>query len=63
VRDDRGYASGSRGGAIGLAGIALVADGGAGRDVRSDVGQGEEMRCVGLFAAGQVETDQRSRCI
>jgi len=63
VRNDRGYASGPRGGAVCLAGIALVADGGARRDIRSDVEQGDEVWRVGLFATGQVETDHGSRCI
>lgn len=63
VRDDRSYASDPRGGAIGLAGIALVADGGARRDVGSDVEQDGEMRRIRLLAAGQIEGDDGARCI
>lgn len=63
VRDDRSYASGPCGGTIGLAGVALVADGGARRDVRSDVEQDGEMRRIRLLAAGQVESDDGARRI
>ena len=63
VGNDRGDAAGARGGAVGLAGIALVADRGARSDVGSNGEQDGEMRRVGLLAAGQVESDQRAGCI
>ena len=43
--------------AIGLAGVAFVADDGAGLNVGSDVEQGFEVTPVEGFAAGQVEGD------
>ena len=57
VGDHRRDAAGSGGHSVGLAGIALVGDGGAGRDVRSDVEQDLEMTPVRGLAAGQVEGD------
>jgi len=57
VRDHRRDAARPCGGAIGLAGIALVGDGGARRDIGPDIEQGLEMRRVGFLAAGQVEAD------
>ena len=57
MRDDRSDAARSCRLAIGLAGVAFVADGGAGLNVRSDVEQGLEATRVGGFAAGQVEGD------
>ena len=57
VRDHRRDAARPCRRAIGLAGIALVTDGGARRDVGSDVEQGLEMRRVGFLAAGQIEAD------
>ena len=57
VRDDRGDAARPCGLAVGLAGVAFVADGGAGQDVGSDVEQGFKMTRVGSFSAGQIEGD------
>ena len=57
MRDDRGDAARPCRLAVGLAGVAFVADGGAGLNVGSDVEQGLEMTRVGRFAAGQVEGD------
>lgn len=42
---------------VGLAGVAFVADDGAGLNVRSDVEENVEVARVGRFAAGQVEGD------
>ena len=42
---------------VGLAGVAFVADDGAGLNVGSDVEQGFEVTPVEGFAAGQVEGD------
>ena len=50
-------AAGSRGVPIGLAGVAFVADDGAGLNVGPDVEQGFEVTPVEGFAAGQVEGD------
>jgi hypothetical protein len=47
----------SRGGPIGLAGVAFVADDGAGLNVGPDIEQGFELMPVEGFAAGQVEGD------
>ncbi|KAJ0346239.1 hypothetical protein COL154_013895 [Colletotrichum chrysophilum] len=63
VRDHRGNATRSRGSAVGLAGIAFVAQRGAWGDVRPDVGQGLETGCVGNLAAGQVERDVVARIV
>lgn len=63
VGDDRGDATRPGGSAVGPAGIALVADGGARCDVGSDVEQRGEVRRIRFFAAGQVEGDQGSRCV
>jgi hypothetical protein len=49
--------------AIGLAGIAFVADDGARGNVRTDVEQSLEMGAIRLFAAGQVEGDDVARTI
>ena len=57
VRDDRSDAVRPCRLAIGLAGVAFVADDGAGLNVGSDVEQGLEVTPVGGFAAGQVEGD------
>jgi len=57
MRDDRSDAARSRGVSVGLAGVAFVADDGAGLNVGSDVEQGLEVTRVGSFAAGQVEGD------
>ena len=61
VRDHRCYAAGARRGPVGLAGIALVADHGAGRDHRPEVEQHGEVGRVALLPAGQVETDDGTR--
>ena len=55
--DDGSDAARSRGVPIGLAGVAFVADDGAGLNVGSDVEQGFEVTPVEGFAAGQVEGD------
>src|ERR1700755_59676 len=47
----------SRGVSVVLAGVAFVADDGAGLNVGSDVEQGLEVTRVGSFADGQVEGD------
>ena len=57
VRDHRGDTARSRRGAIGLAGIAFVAERGARRDVRPYVEQGLEAGCVRNLATGQIERD------
>jgi hypothetical protein len=63
VRDHRGDAARSCRRPVGLARIALVADGGAGFDVRSDIEERLEMAGVGGFSARQVEGDDVARCI
>jgi len=63
VRDHRGNAASPRCGAIGLAGIALVAQRGARRDVGPYVEQGLEAGCVGNLAAGQIERDDVARIV
>lgn len=55
--DDRGDAARPCRLAVGLAGVALVADDGAGLNVGSDVEQGLEVTSIGGFAAGQIEGD------
>ena len=57
MRDDRGDAARPCRLAIGLAGVAFVADDGAGPNVGSDVEQGLEVTPIGGFAAGQIEGD------
>ena len=57
MRDDRSDAARSRGVPVGLAGVAFVADGGAGLNVGSDIEQGFEETPIEGFAAGQVEGD------
>jgi hypothetical protein len=57
VGDHGSDAARSRGGPIGLAGVAFVADDGAGLNVRPDIEQGFEVTSVEGFAAGQVEGD------
>lgn len=44
--------------AVGLAGIALVGDGGARLDVRAEAEQDREVRRIALLASGQVESDR-----
>jgi hypothetical protein len=63
VRYDRGDAAGAGGGAVGLAGIALVTDPGARIDIGAKPEQDWEMRCVCLLAARQVESNQRAGCV
>jgi hypothetical protein len=63
VRDDRSDAALARRPAIGLAGIALVADDGAGLNVRSDGEQRFEVPRIGRLPARQIEADDRARCI
>lgn len=48
---------------VGLAGIALVGNGGARGYVWPNVEQGLEMRAVRGFAAGQIEGDQVSAAV
>ena len=55
--DDGSDAARSRGVPVGLAGVAFVADDGAGLNVGSDIEQGFEVTPVEGFAAGQVEGD------
>jgi hypothetical protein len=57
VGNDRSYAARPGRFAIGLAGVAFVADDGARLNVRSDIEQNVEMTRVGSLAAGQVEGD------
>jgi len=57
VGDDGSDAACSRDVSVGLAGVAFVADDGAGLNVGSDVEQGLEVTPIGGFAAGQVEGD------
>ena len=63
MRDHRGDAARSRGGAIGLAGIAFIAQCGAWGDVRPDVEQGLEAGCVCNLTTGQVEGDDAARIV
>lgn len=56
-RDDRADAAGARSGAIGLAVVALVADGGAWRDLRAEIEQDGEVTAVAGLAWRQVEGD------
>ena len=55
--DDGSDAARSRGVPVGLAGVAFVADDGAGLNVGPDIEQGFEVTPVEGFAAGQVEGD------
>ena len=55
--NDRSYAARPRRLTIGLAGVAFVADDGAGLNVGPDIEQGFEVTTVEGFAAGQVEGD------
>ncbi len=57
VGDDRRDAARPCRLAVGLAGVAFVADGGARLDVGSDVEQSFEVTPVGSFSAGQIEGD------
>ena len=57
VGDDGSDAARSRGVPIGLAGVAFVADDGAGLNVGPDIEQDIEVTPVEGFAAGQVEGD------
>ena len=57
MRDDGSNATLPRDFAVGLAGIAFVADDGARLNVGSDVEQNVEMTRVGSLAARQVEGD------
>ena len=61
MRNDGSDAARPRGVPVGLAGVAFVADDGAGLNVGSDVEQDFEMTPVGGFAAGQVEGDDVAR--
>jgi hypothetical protein len=63
VRDHRGDAASPRRGAIGLAGIAFVAQCGAWGDVRPYVEQGLESGCVRNLAAGQIERNDVARIV
>lgn len=51
------------GGAVGLAGIALVGNGSARGYIRPDVEQGLQVRAVRRFTDGQVESDQVSAAV
>ena len=57
VGDDGSDAALPRGVPIGLAGVAFVADDGAGLNIGPDIEQGFEVTPVEGFAAGQVEGD------
>ena len=59
--NDGSNAARSRGVSIGLAGVALVADDGAGLNVGSDIEQGFEVTPVEGFTPGQVEGDDVAR--
>src|ERR1700734_3118061 len=61
VGDNGSDAARSRGVPIGLAGVAFVADDGAGLNVGADIEQGFEMTPAEGFAAGQVEGDYPRR--
>ena len=58
---DGSDAARSRGVPIDLAGVAFVADDGAGLNVGADIEQGFEVTPVEGFAAGQVEGDYPRR--
>src|SRR3954454_15789312 len=57
--NDGADAAGSGGLAVGLAVVALVADGGARRDVRPEVEQDREVPAVARLPGGQVEGDRQ----
>jgi hypothetical protein len=57
VGDDRSNAALSSRLAVGFAGVAFVADGGARPNVRPDVDQSFEVTRIGGLAARQVESD------
>lgn len=61
VRSDWGEAARSCGVAVGPAGVTLVTDSGTRLNIRGDVEQRFEMRRIGRFASGQVESDEVSR--
>ena len=61
MRYHRGDATRSCRRAVGLAGVSLVADGGARLNIRADIEQRFEVRRVGSLAAGQIESDDVSR--
>lgn len=63
VRDHRDDSACPRGGAIGLAGIAFVAQRGAWGDVRPYLEQGLEAGCAGNLATGQIERDDVARIV
>jgi len=58
--NDGADAAGSGGLAVGLAVVALVADGGARRDVRPEVEQDREVPAVARLPGGQVEGDRQA---
>ena len=60
---DRSYGARPCGGAVGLAGIAFVADGGTWRHVGSNVEQRDKMGRIRLLSPGQVEGNYGTRCI
>lgn len=47
----------------GLAGVVLIADGGARFDVGADVEQGREVGCIRCLAAGQIDGDDAPRWV
>lgn len=57
MRDDGHDAAFARRLPVGLAGVALVADGGARIDIGPKVEQNGEVRRVRLLAAGQIESE------
>ena len=57
LRDDRHDAARAAQGAVGLAVVALVADGGARRDVGAEIEKHREVRAIALLSAGEIEGD------
>ena len=55
--DDRHDAAAFAQGAVGMAVIALVADGGARLDAGAEIEKHRKVRAIGLLAAGQIEGD------
>ena len=57
LRNDRHDATASAQGAVGLAVVALVADGGARLDVGAEIEEYGEMRAIAFLSAGKIEGD------
>ena len=63
VRDYRGDTAGAGSSAVGLTGIAFVAQRGAWGDVRPYVEQSLEAGCVSNLTAGQIKRDDVARMV